>query len=267
VEKKMVNHFQRVEIRGKFNRKVPILLTKTMKKAIERILILRTTVAGVADSPYMFATPTGQRPFRGHDVLKTYALEAKVSNPAIFTFTQLRKQLATLAQAMAISELDQDQLADFLGHDIRIHRHIYRQPQEILQKAKVAKILMAINKNMSDFDTCIREELSDAEIDFDDEEVSETCNSALRKETDTTPASHQSRATKQRHDVHETGSKRYETELSKPCSTVPFSQERLAMKRYRGVEQTENSSDNENMRSGSLKRDKHTSEDSGKKMK
>jgi hypothetical protein len=184
VEKKMVNHFQRVEIRGKFNRKVPILLTKTMKKAMERILILRTTVAGVADSPYMFATPTGQRPFRGHDVLKTYALEAKVSNPAIFTFTQLRKQLATLAQAMAISELDQDQLADFLGHDIRIHRHIYRQPQEILQKAKVAKILMAINKNMSDFDTCIREELSDAEIDFDDdEEVSETCNSALRKET------------------------------------------------------------------------------------
>jgi hypothetical protein len=112
VEKKMVNHFHRVEIRGKFNRNVPILLTKKMMIAIEKILQMKLSVPGVACSLYIFATPSGQRPYRGHDVLKEHALEAQVSNPGMFTFTQLRKQLATLAQSLAISELDQDQLAD-----------------------------------------------------------------------------------------------------------------------------------------------------------
>lgn len=166
-EKKMVQYFHRVEIRGKLNRPVPILLTKSAKASLERILILRKEVLTLTDSPYIFATPTGERPYRGHDVLKEFALQAEVSNPAIFTFTQLRKQIATLAQAMAISELDQDQLATFLGHDIRIHRHIYRQPQEILQKAKVAKILLSANNGLTDFESCIQLELNDMDIDFD----------------------------------------------------------------------------------------------------
>lgn len=169
-EKKMVNHFHRVEIRGKFNRAVPILLTKKMNKSVETIISMRNDMRDhhLKHSQYVFATPTGSRPYRGHDVLKQFAINADVSNPAIFTFTQLRKQVATLAQAMAISELDQDQLADVLGHAIRIHRHIYRQPQEILQKAKVAKILMSVNRGLTDFDTCIQQELGDEDIDFDD---------------------------------------------------------------------------------------------------
>lgn len=127
-----------------------------MMDSLERILIMRQTIPTLATSPYIFATPCGQRPYRGHDVLKEHAVEAQVSNPAIFSFMQLRKQVATLAQAMAISDLDQDQLADFLGHDIRVHRHIYRQPQEVLQKAKVAKILLSVNNGMTDFETCIQ---------------------------------------------------------------------------------------------------------------
>ena len=36
-----------------------------------------------------------------------------------------------------------DQLANFLGHDIRIHREFYRLPEKTLQLAKVSKVLMA----------------------------------------------------------------------------------------------------------------------------
>ena len=36
-----------------------------------------------------------------------------------------------------------DMLADFLGHDIRVHRQFYRLPMDTLQIAKVSKVFMA----------------------------------------------------------------------------------------------------------------------------
>ena len=42
-------------------------------------------------------------------------------------------------------------MASFLGHDICVHRSVYRQPLDTLQKAKVAKILIAVNSGMKQF--------------------------------------------------------------------------------------------------------------------
>lgn len=39
-----------------------------------------------------------------------------------------------------------DQLANFLGHDIRIHREFYRLPESTVELAKVSKILLAMEK-------------------------------------------------------------------------------------------------------------------------
>ena len=91
---------------------------------------------------------TGDRPYRGSHVIKEFAEQAGVSNMSVFTFTNLRKQVATLSQSLEISKLDQDQLATFLGHDIRVHRGIYRLPISTLEKAKVAKILLAVNRGV-----------------------------------------------------------------------------------------------------------------------
>lgn len=74
-EKKMVNHFHRVEIRGKFNRKVPILLTNNIS-SVRKVLRLRQTVphltTGEAEDPqhYLFTTPTGEKTHRGSDALR-----------------------------------------------------------------------------------------------------------------------------------------------------------------------------------------------------
>ncbi|XP_070205527.1 uncharacterized protein [Littorina saxatilis] len=146
-EQKLVSKLSRAEIRGKFNRPVPILLTPEMVRNIERLLSLRC--AQGIDSSYLFVTPTGQQPYKGPAVLKQYATAAGVSEPSLFTCTSLRKQLATLSQAMEVSKMDQDQLAAFLGHDIRVHRNIYRQPIEVIQKAKVAKILLQVNRGVT----------------------------------------------------------------------------------------------------------------------
>lgn len=94
-------------------------------------------------------TQSGRRPYRGSHILKQFAQEAGVSDVSVFNFTNLRKQVATLFQSLEISKLDQDQLATFLGHDIRIHRSIYRLPVDIIEKARVAKILLAANRGIS----------------------------------------------------------------------------------------------------------------------
>lgn len=39
-----------------------------------------------------------------------------------------------------------DQLATFLGHDIRVHREFYQLPESTLQLAKVSKLLIAMEK-------------------------------------------------------------------------------------------------------------------------
>lgn len=39
-----------------------------------------------------------------------------------------------------------DQIATFLGHDIRVRREFYRLPESTLQLAKVSKLLIAMEK-------------------------------------------------------------------------------------------------------------------------
>ena len=119
-------------------------------------------------SQYFFCTPTGERPYRGVDVIKAFAQEAGVSDLSVFSFTTLRKHVATFSQSLEISKFDQDQLASFLGHDYRIHRSFYRRPIDIIEKAKVAKILLAANQgvclpwgNVGDLDEDLEEEPED----------------------------------------------------------------------------------------------------------
>ncbi|XP_067272563.1 uncharacterized protein [Pseudorasbora parva] len=47
---------------------------------------------------------------------------------------------------MNLKDNELDQLADFLGHDIRVHREYYRLPQSTIQLAKISKLLMAMEK-------------------------------------------------------------------------------------------------------------------------
>ena len=52
-------------------------------------------------------------------------------------------------QVYEINDTQQDQLAQFLGHNIRVHREFYRLPLDITQKAMLAKLLTAVNDGQS----------------------------------------------------------------------------------------------------------------------
>ena len=85
-EKKLVKLLQRIEIRGKFNRPVPVLLTPMMVQNIEKLLSLHT-LFGI-NNKYLFATPSGNRPYRFSAVIQQYAEAAGVADPSLRQFSE-----------------------------------------------------------------------------------------------------------------------------------------------------------------------------------
>lgn len=145
-EQKLCSHFSRVEIRGKRGRKVAVLLSPDMVDAL-KLLVSRRSECGVLDTnTFLFARPNCQSHYRGQDSLRVYASECGAQNPEFLRSTHLRKHVATLSQILNLKNNELDQVADFLGHDIRVHRDYYRLPEATTQLAKISKLLLAMEK-------------------------------------------------------------------------------------------------------------------------
>ncbi|CAJ1048439.1 uncharacterized protein LOC119023775 isoform X5 [Xyrichtys novacula] len=177
LEKKLAKHFDRVEIRGKRSRMVPVLLTPDMISAMDLLVKNRHQCQVHAENAYLFARPGVLSHYRGSDCLRSYAKQCGAKYPEALTSTRLRKQVATLSTVLNLKENEMDQLASFLGHDIRVHREFYRLPESTLQLAKVSKLLMAMEKGqLSDLQGKGLDDIMispDDEVDTSDEDSGE----------------------------------------------------------------------------------------------
>ncbi|XP_051734581.1 uncharacterized protein LOC127504143 isoform X42 [Ctenopharyngodon idella] len=145
-ERKVAKYFDRVEIRGKRSRMVPVLLTPDMITAMDLLIKNRNECQVHTENVYLFARPCVLSHYRGSDCFRKYSKRCGAKNPESLTSTRLRKQVATLSTVLNLKENEMDQLATFLGHDIRVHREFYRLPESTLQLAKVSKLLIAMEK-------------------------------------------------------------------------------------------------------------------------
>lgn len=82
--------------------------------------------------------------YTGGLYIQRFARECGAKDPEVLTSTKLRKHIATLSQVLNLQANETDRLADFLGHDIRVHRQYYRLPQGTIQLAKMSKVLLAV---------------------------------------------------------------------------------------------------------------------------
>ncbi|XP_042610371.1 uncharacterized protein LOC109051994 isoform X4 [Cyprinus carpio] len=166
-ERKVAKYFDRVEIRGKRSRMVPVLLTPDMIAAMDLLIKNRNECQVHTENVYLFARPCVLSHYRGSDCFRKYSKQCGAKNPESLTSTRLRKQVATLSTVLNLKENEMDQLATFLGHDIRVHREFYRLPESTLQLAKVSKLLIAMEKGrLSDLQG---KGLDDIEINPEDE--------------------------------------------------------------------------------------------------
>ncbi|XP_061768852.1 uncharacterized protein ppp2r5b isoform X4 [Nerophis ophidion] len=96
-------------------------------------------------------TPTAMTHFRS-DCIRDYAKACHAKCPVSLTSTKLRKHAATLLTVLNMTDTEMDQLANFLGLDIRIHREFCRLPEKTLQLAKISKVLKALEQGrLSEF--------------------------------------------------------------------------------------------------------------------
>lgn len=146
LEKELSKTLTRIEIRGKRGRKVPILLPDRTKVSID-FLIEKRKEAGVPDqNPFVFARPSVMTNIRGCDCLRRFAEESRAENPELLRSTKLRKQVATLCQLLNLDQQELEQVARYMGHDIRVHHDFYRQTDKTLQLSKISKLLFAVEK-------------------------------------------------------------------------------------------------------------------------
>lgn len=121
----IIHRLDLVEISGKRNRKVPIMLTKETRKAIELLIICRPSTIP-SENNYVFACTTraSTQHILGWDWVfeNVKEIQACLKQPAAIMGTKLRKYIATVSQTAALSAQDLDWLARHLGHNVSIHR-------------------------------------------------------------------------------------------------------------------------------------------------
>ena len=145
LELSLAKLFARVEIVGKRNRPVPVMLTAKHQACID-LLIERRSECGIRpDNRYLFAYSHSENHLRGHAALKTASAACGAQHPATLTSTNFRKHVATLSQVLNLKDNELDMLAQYMGHDVRIHRQYYRLPNDLLQTTKLAKIFMLMD--------------------------------------------------------------------------------------------------------------------------
>ncbi|XP_077091385.1 uncharacterized protein LOC143742422 isoform X2 [Siphateles boraxobius] len=178
-EQNISKNFSRVEIMGKNGRKVAILLNPELVRAIKLLVDKRHACEVDRDNPFLFGRPKCSPTsfFRGQDCIWLFASQCGAQHPEYLRSTQLRKQVATVSQILNLKDNELDQLANFLGHDIRVHRDYYRLTDATVDIAKISKLLLAIEKGtLANFQGKSLDEIEiedEIDLELDEEEISD----------------------------------------------------------------------------------------------
>nr|XP_023017337.1 uncharacterized protein LOC111506492 [Leptinotarsa decemlineata] len=144
------NHFKRIITVGKGSKAVPVLFSRKLQEYVNTLLSIRRTSNFVPEeNPFLFAL-TGSRKkwVDGSSILRKYATNCGAKNPSVLTSSRLRKQIATVLQILNLNETEMEQVASFMGHTKKTHEEFYRLPQDVFQTAKIAKLLLMMEKGV-----------------------------------------------------------------------------------------------------------------------
>ena len=126
-----------------------MLLTGRLVEVLDELLSAREKVGISQECPYIFVSGTAPdtAPLRGSDCVRLFAHKAG----AKVTAALYRKHVATMLQLLQLSETEMDVVARFMGHDIRVHRHVYCMPERTTYAAaKISNILFAADQGIGE---------------------------------------------------------------------------------------------------------------------
>ncbi|KAK0156999.1 hypothetical protein PV327_011468 [Microctonus hyperodae] len=158
-DKKAAQEYVRIEIRGKLNSVVPILLGTLTQKSVALIMKHRRDARVHKNNPYVFGLKNSPNSMvfnhlRATDLMRTFSEKCGAENPELLRGTILRKHFATKCSQLEMKESEISRVAQYMGHQRGVHEDVYVQGkrQDILSVSKVLKI--AENKATKHTDNC-----------------------------------------------------------------------------------------------------------------
>nr|XP_011312820.1 PREDICTED: uncharacterized protein LOC105272400 [Fopius arisanus] len=136
----------RFVIRGKLNRIVPVLLTNSLLESMQLLVKLRTLVGVPTKNPYVFGLRHGADKDRWEwlsacTLMRNFSTQCGAEDPETLRGTKSRKHIATQCVLLNLNSHEVSDLANYLGHDEKIHMSHYRQPIEARDILQVSKLL------------------------------------------------------------------------------------------------------------------------------
>ncbi|KAJ8300368.1 hypothetical protein KUTeg_021887 [Tegillarca granosa] len=145
-EQALAKRMDLVEVMGEQNKKVPVLLTPATKAGLIQLNKFRHATEVYPENPYVFAK--GKDKFiQGHEALK-YVLEQvpELEQPESLKFPTMRKYLATVVHVFGMKETDVAEVARHMGHELSVHCKFYRLQDDVIELAKISKLLLAVER-------------------------------------------------------------------------------------------------------------------------
>lgn len=141
-------HFIRINILSKTAQNVAVLLTSELVNAMTLLVSKREACGVHQDNPFLFAKPNSSSAshFHGANSIRAFSSLCRAKNPEHFMSVNLHKHIARVFQFLNLENDELGHLAKLLGHDIRADRDYYRLPEAAVELAKVAKLLLAMEK-------------------------------------------------------------------------------------------------------------------------
>ncbi|KAM3596650.1 uncharacterized protein V6R79_018521 [Siganus canaliculatus] len=143
-------HFIRINIVSRNN--VTILLTSGLVSSLT-LLVNKRELCGVhPKNPFLFAKPdsTVKSVFHGANCIRVFSAMCGAKSPENLRSVHLHKHMARVFQFLNLENDEISHLSKLLGHDIRADRDYYRRPESAVELAKIAKLILAMEKGSLD---------------------------------------------------------------------------------------------------------------------
>ncbi|XP_049890842.1 uncharacterized protein LOC126384039 isoform X1 [Epinephelus moara] len=141
-------HFIRFNIPSRSGQDVAVLLTSELISAITLLVSKRQACGVHKDNPFLFAKPNSSPTslYHGGNCVRAFSSLCRAKKPEYLRSVHLHKHIARIFQILNLENDELDHLAKLLGHDIRADRDYYRLPEAAVELAKIAKLLLAMEK-------------------------------------------------------------------------------------------------------------------------
>ncbi|XP_063755780.1 uncharacterized protein LOC134875235 [Eleginops maclovinus] len=141
-------HFIRINVRNRRGKNVAASLTSEMVSAINLLVSKRKACGVHKDNPFVFAKPDSSptSTHYGKSCVNFFSGLCGAKYPIHLRSLHLHMHLARIFQILNLESEELNHLSKLLGHDIRADRDYYRSPEAAVELAKIAKLLLAMEK-------------------------------------------------------------------------------------------------------------------------